>query len=214
MQTDKREGYSVEGTTLFPVVMGEEDTIELAIKPEDLDAFKRALVLGSRIEGDFAAPYRRLVVNEDLGHRFCAVERRGTDGFSVRSANDIEEYLRALEWFVTRERGHSSVVEQMGELEAEIIDMRKALEQSRIADAFFRVKRRFWQSRNKAGQAQKSRKDVFGLRGGNVDHHTFRSSRSNFASLIRVLKVLGLTPRERYYAGAQAGCSDNGGGRL
>ena len=205
LQTDKREVYSVEGTTLPPVVMGEEDTIELAIKPEDLDAFKRALVLGSRVEGDFAAPYRRLVVNEARGHLLCAVERRGTDGLSVRSVNDIEEYLRALEWFATRERGHSSVAEQMSELEAEILDMRKTLEQSRIADAFFRVERRFWQSRNKAGRAQKSRQDVFGLGWGNTDHHTFRSSRSNFASLIRVLKALGLTPRERYYAGAQAG---------
>ena len=51
LQTDKRKAYSVEGTTLFPVVMGEEDTVDLVIKPEDLDAFKRTLVLGSRTEG-------------------------------------------------------------------------------------------------------------------------------------------------------------------
>jgi len=81
----------------------------------------------------------------------------------VRSANDIEEYLRALERFETRERGHSSVAEQMSELEAEIIDMRRTLERSRIADAFFRVERRFWQSWNKAGRAQRSRQDLFEL---------------------------------------------------
>ena len=39
----------------------------------------------------------------------------------------------------------------------------------------------------------------------NHDHHTFRSSRTHFVELMRVLEKLGFERRERYYAGAQAG---------
>jgi hypothetical protein len=49
------------------------------------------------------------------------------------------------------------------------------------------------------------RQDELGLGWGNQDHHTFRSSRVNFQALISIFELLGLRPRERFYAGSQAG---------
>lgn len=39
----------------------------------------------------------------------------------------------------------------------------------------------------------------------NHDHHTFRSSRDVFSQLIQILETFGFRPRERFYAGAEAG---------
>jgi hypothetical protein len=71
--------------------------------------------------------------------------------------------------------------------------------------AVFAEERRYWQSRNCAGQIQKARQDRLGLGWANHDHHTFRSSREHFIDLMRALEKLGFERRERYYAGAQAG---------
>jgi hypothetical protein len=51
----------------------------------------------------------------------------------------------------------------------------------------------------------KARQDRLGLGWGNHDHHTYRSSREQFAGLIRVFEVIGLLCRERFYAGIEAG---------
>ncbi|MCA9291092.1 MAG: hypothetical protein KDA25_08185, partial [Phycisphaerales bacterium] len=59
--------------------------------------------------------------------------------------------------------------------------------------------------RNRAARVQKSRQDELGLGWANHDHHTYRSSRAGFRSLIEVLEKLGFVCRERFYAGAEAG---------
>jgi hypothetical protein len=69
----------------------------------------------------------------------------------------------------------------------------------------FAAERVYWQQRNRAGQVQKERQDGLGLGWANHDHHTFRSSRSAFPLLIRTLETFGFQPRERFYAGAEAG---------
>jgi hypothetical protein len=52
---------------------------------------------------------------------------------------------------------------------------------------------------------QKARQDSLGLGWANHDHHTFRSSRELFPVLIEILETFGFHPRERFYAGAEAG---------
>src|SRR5262249_7401753 len=59
--------------------------------------------------------------------------------------------------------------------------------------------------RNRAARVQKSRQDALGLGWANHDHHTYRSSREQFAPMIRVLEELGFECRERFYAGKEAG---------
>jgi hypothetical protein len=72
-------------------------------------------------------------------------------------------------------------------------------------DLFFAEERAFWELRNGAARFQKHRQDLLGLGWGNHDHHTFRCSRAWFADVIRFLRNFGFQPRERFYAGAEAG---------
>jgi hypothetical protein len=69
----------------------------------------------------------------------------------------------------------------------------------------FAAERAYWQGRNRAGQIQKARQDSLGLGWANHDHHTFRSARATFPTLIEILETFGFRPRERFYAGAEAG---------
>jgi hypothetical protein len=69
----------------------------------------------------------------------------------------------------------------------------------------FAAERTHWQARNRAAQVQKARQDSLGLGWANHDHHTFRSSRQAFPLLIDILETFGFHPRERFYAGAEAG---------
>ncbi len=72
-------------------------------------------------------------------------------------------------------------------------------------DLFFEGERAYWQARNRAGQVQFMRQQAIGVGWGNHDHHTYRSSRANFQSLIRLLELMGFQCRERFYAGRDAG---------
>jgi hypothetical protein len=69
----------------------------------------------------------------------------------------------------------------------------------------FAAERAHWQRRNRAAQMQRARQDQLGLGWANQDHHTFRSSRETFHLLIEILESFGFHPRERFYAGAEAG---------
>jgi hypothetical protein len=72
-------------------------------------------------------------------------------------------------------------------------------------DIFFAAEREYWARRNRAARIQKARQDGLGLGWANHDHHTFRSSRQDFRRLVALLERLGMRPRERFYAGAEAG---------
>jgi hypothetical protein len=65
--------------------------------------------------------------------------------------------------------------------------------------------RKYWQARNTSGQLQKNRQDRLGMGWSNHDHHTFRSSRKHFKSLVQLFEILGFHCRERFYAGEEAG---------
>ena len=93
------------------------------------------------------------------------------------------------------------------------MDQALRLAQSRVSEMgtdtaawiAFAAEREHWQRRNRAGQIQKACQDRLGLGWANHDHHTFRSSRSVFSLLIEILETFGFHPRERFYAGAEAG---------
>jgi hypothetical protein len=70
---------------------------------------------------------------------------------------------------------------------------------------FFQVERKYWLSRNRAGQVQYERQNRLGLGWANHDHHTYRSSRVHFSRLSGMLEQMGFACRERFYAGRDAG---------
>ena len=187
----------------FPIILGKK--FEIAIKPERIDHFLQMIGRGLKIDGELFAPYRRSVVYENNGYVLSAIERRGYDGFVVKEAKDVKKYKEAIEAFFCRRRLFEKDIEGIKYTQRLVKHYTSVLSNSRVADAFFRTERVYWERRNRAGQVQKSRQDRLGLGWGNHDHHTYRSSRENFARLIKIFETMGYFCRERFHAGKQAG---------
>jgi hypothetical protein len=207
-----REGSSARpGTAIGAAIAVEQITHFLAAQRVAASVEGPALSL---VEGTPLSPYRRAKIWQAHGREFLAVERRGHTGFvPLDMAPDYaQRYLHAFERWSTRPRHF--VPEQGDHDDArEGLTQTLALAQALVGDMgtdsaawiAFGAERLYWQQRNRAGQVQKSRQDGLGLGWANHDHHTFRSSREVFALLIQILETFGFRPRERFYAGAEAG---------
>lgn len=200
------------GTVLPPVLLrpapAEPGTpLAAAIQVDDIGFFLMTHHLSSPIEGTPASPYRRARAWQQDGRALWVVERRGYPGFVPLDMppDYADQILRAFERWATRPRLFDD--ERAG------MEHTLALARSLSADVgadtaawiVLAAERAHWQRRNRAGQVQKARQDSLGLGWANHDHHTFRSSRGTFSLLIQILETLGFRPRERFYAGAEAG---------
>jgi hypothetical protein len=181
--------------------------VAAALQVEDIGFFLMVHHWTPSIEGTLVSPYRRATVWRSHGHELQVVERRGHRGFvpTQRLPDYPQRYLRAFEQWATRPRTFAD--ERVG------MEQTRKLASSLVSDIgtdsaawiAFAAERAYWQARNRAGQVQKSRQDVLGLGWANHDHHTFRSSRESFPALIDILETFGFQPRERFYAGEEAG---------
>lgn len=183
------------------------DVVAVAIQVEDASEFLMTRHVTAPIEGTPLSPYRQAPVWQANGREFLVVERRGHRGFvPLEMPPDYpQRYLRAFEQWATRPRRFDdarSGLEHTLTLARSLVSDLGADTAAWIALA---AERAYWQRRNRAGQVQKSRQDSLGLGWANQDHHTFRSSRDVFHLLIRILETFGFHPRERFYAGAEAG---------
>lgn len=179
----------------------------LCLRPESVVRFMGAHGITAAIEGDPLTRFRRVLVSDDHGTCLYAVERRGCRGFipCTTKPGETEALLKAHELWQTRRRcfdddddGYALTFALMDEL----IGM---IGRDLTCHVVFTGERVFWQRRNHAGRVQKARQDALGLGWGNHDHHTFRSSRTQFVHLMQAMERLGFERRERYYAGDQAG---------
>jgi hypothetical protein len=187
---------------LFPEVeLSSARERRLYIKVESVADFVLAHGLAGRvaIAGEPLAAVREALVAEDRGGQCWVVQRHGTE------AADPAKVLRHYEELRLRRRDHDS--DEAGfEHARELIHASIAeLGVDRSCDLFFQCEREYWQMRNHAARVQKARQDRLGLGWANHDHHTYRSSRQGFASLIEILEELGFQCRERFYAGREAG---------
>lgn len=194
--------YHIPGSTLFPILFHSKDTTELAIHTESLREFQRVWSIKSEIAGLEDAPYNDLEVVRQEDRLLTACERRGYNGFVVKEPHDLDAYHKSLDYFKTRKRENKDDLNSLAE---EIRTMSTDLDTGRIADAFFRVERKYWIERNSAGRYQKKLQDDVGLGWANRDHQAFRCSRENFCRIVGIFESLGMKPRERFYAGEQAG---------
>jgi hypothetical protein len=205
--------YNHSGTILPRIVLrswtgvAPGSTVAAAIQVEDIGSFLMANRLSVPIEGTLLSPYRRARVWQEGGRGFLVVERRGHPGFvpTAMPPDYPGRYLRAFERWSTRPRlfaDERSGMEQTLDLARSLAGEMRTDTAAWIA---FAAERAYWQQRNRAGQVQKARQDSLGLGWANHDHHTFRSSRTAFPLLIQILETLGFRPRERFYAGAEAG---------
>ncbi|HEX6765201.1 MAG TPA: hypothetical protein VF103_06975 [Polyangiaceae bacterium] len=160
-------------------------------------------------EGGPGAFVRRALVAEEAAELWVverSTDRRGTTSASaVREGPGpllVERHLEAFRLrprpFDDAERGFSAALELVRAAQ-------KDLGETVACEVFFEAERRFYTRRNRAARIQKARQDALGLGWFNRDHHTYRSSRGAFRSLVALLEALGLHCRERFYAGHEAG---------
>lgn len=194
---------------LFPRIRSHAQELrQLAIKVESVVDFLAASRLtGVPIEGTPLASVRVARVARENRIEFLAVERHASLAFvpDVNEAVPLAAILRHSEALRLRERKFASDAEGFRHATALVESAIAELGRDRTCELFFAAEREYWLRRNKAGQVQKARQDSLGLGWANHDHHTYRSSRQSFASLIAFLEHLGFQCRERFYAGREAG---------
>ncbi|MBA2622767.1 MAG: hypothetical protein H0U88_03985 [Chthoniobacterales bacterium] len=178
--------------------------LALGIRPEFVADFAGVHAIVREIEGAPLSRFRRLLISDENGARFEAVERRGYRGY-ISAEPDLKSYLAARELYQTRGRLWDDDAQGMKHAHERIALMIELVGRDLACHLIFEEERRYWEKRNRAGTEQKRRQDTLGLGWANHDHHTFRSSREHFVDLIKAFEMLGFHRRERYYAGAQAG---------
>lgn len=193
---------------MFPTVrLAAGEGLQVAVKVESVSDFLFAHNLHSEIAGAPHSPLRMATVAESGSTSVSIVERHGERGFQAVEvdSNKLADAERWREAFRLRRRDFES--DEAG-FDALLRMVDQAVEELGVdwaADLFFAGEREYWQRRNRAAQLQWSRQSALGLGWANHDHHTYRCSREHFARLIEVLERLGMTCRERFYGGAEAG---------
>lgn len=157
------------------------------------------------IIGEPGAAMRRVLFRVSGGWEIWVVERHGGWHWNPISPPDLSVVAEIAEGYLLRPRKFDEDEQGFDLLEERVQQAISQVGVARSCDEFFAAERAFWQSRNQAGRLQYMRQQRFGLGWANHDHHTYRSSRHCFYRLIRVLELLGLQCRERFYAGREAG---------
>ncbi len=178
--------------------------LSCALMVESIGDFERAHGLSLPIEGGAFSSYRETRLHGQKGE-LLLIERRGTRSVVPDRKDRSSKYLQAVEAWFKRPRQFRSNTQGMKQTLALAKTLVRSLGTGMGAWAFLEAERRYWQMKNQAAQVQKARQDRLGLGWANHDHHTFRSSRPVFPTLIEILKTFGFKKRERYYAGAEAG---------
>ncbi len=178
--------------------------LAVGIRPEDMAEFAGVHGITNDIEGAPLSRFRRMLIAEENGTRFEAIERRAYRGY-MPADPDVQSYLAARELWQARRRVWDDDRQGMKDGLERIEKMVELVGRDLTCHLVFEEERRYWQKRNRAGTEQKRRQDSLGLGWTNHDHHTFRSSRECFVDLIRAWELLGFHRRERYYAGQEAG---------
>jgi len=184
-------------------------TAGVAIKVEDVDVFLQTNGLASKVVpvGVPGGQLRTALIDSTENVGLWIVERHGFTGFTPPKVtpDQVAAAKEHFERFKNRPRRFDDPKDGFI-LSRQLVQ--EAVDQIGVdwaCDRFFAAERIYWQSRNRAGQAQYARQQRLGLGWANHDHHTYRSSRTSFRDLVQTLELLGFKCRERFYAGREAG---------
>lgn len=176
-----------------------------------VDFFEAAgLPMPETFEGHAGAFVRRALVESEPDAELWVVERSAarrlvTSNLAISQGPGVTARARHLEAFRLRPRPLDDPERGFVAAQRLIREAQKDLGEAVTCELFFDAERRYYERRNRAARVQKARQDALGVGWHNRDHHTYRSGRSSFASLVRTLELLGLDCRERFYAGHEAG---------
>ncbi len=201
---------------IFPelVLTDEEQTfpcLGVGLRVDSVDRFleKHPHLQPIAAQGRATDPLRWAVFRDSARAGFSIVERHGVRGYQAPPPIELEQtdLTEVDHLFRDRPRPWAHEARHAGFLEARQRFARAAERLGRdwACDRFFAAERAYWQSRNRAAQIQFERQNTLGMGWANHDHHTYRSSREHFSTLIDTLERMGFECRERFYAGGQAG---------
>ncbi len=206
--------YRHEGGLFPDIYLGQEQLFEehaIFLKVESVADFLFAHGLVEiPIEGEPFAVIRRACVDRRPDQEVWVIESHGQRGIVpsedhplssaliVKIIHHAEKFRLRPRHFTTNQEGFQHTLQL-------VRDAIKDLGANRTCDLFFAAERAYWQSRNRAARVQKARQDQLGMGWANHDHHTYRSSRSEFHHLIKLMEEMGFVCRERFYAGKEAG---------
>ncbi len=207
-RTDTAENIWDHPGGMFPAIRLTNGQPGLAVKVDSVTDFCVAYRVSESVdvEGAPLASLRRAKLASENGASLWIIERHGSRDFEARDlpAQQALALLRHQDALRRRPRDFENRQAGFGHAMRLIGAAKQDLGVDRTCDLFFAAEREVWQSRNRAGRIQKARQDTLGIGWANHDHHTFRSSRAHFATLIAALEALGFVCRERFYAGADA----------
>jgi hypothetical protein len=197
-----------------PVVMG-VGRVGLALRCESIEyclvplpaALGLPPVDAEQVFGRRGSPHRYVSIDSHSEAELWLIERHGYAGFAPRNAEPGQVTAAARHGAALRQRRRSFEKSAEGFVHASNLFEAAAAELGTAwaCDLFFAAERDYWQSRNRAAQVQFDRQQRLGLGWANHDHHTYRSSRAAFQTLIATLEQMGFVCRERFYAGREAG---------
>ena len=200
--------FYVQEKGIFPViVLKDRGPMSFCLKVESVADFLSAWRKSAEIDGPPLSGLRKALVAHTADTELWVIERHGYRKFDAPGVdphqiaavlNHAEAFRLRRRSFIDSNRGFAFAQKL---IDASIAD----LGTDRTCDLFFAAEREYWQRRNRAAQVQKSRQDKVGIGWANHDHHTYRSSREDFAKMIRIFERLGFQCRERFYAGAESG---------
>ncbi len=178
----------------------------MAVAVEDITLFAECngLPLLGR-HGDPDSGYEEARFPQAKGE-LAILARRGYRGFrpgqctaaDERALKRVRGALRAR----SREGDGVACAEQTATL---LRSLSEEVERDRLTDEFFAAERDHYMRSNRAARWQYERQQALGIGWANHDHHTYRSSRAGFRSLVSLWLELGFEAREKFYAGAAAG---------
>lgn len=198
-----------EGGVFPAFVVSDTTVLRVFVKVESVADLMAAWMISNDyiIEGEPFSAVRRAPVCHGDGADLWVIERHGSRSVvvpppdpqrSIRMVRHLESLRRRERDWPDDDQGFARVNRLVDAAIADLgVDM--------ACDIFFAAEREYWARRNRAARIQKSRQDALGLGWANHDHHTFRSSRPRFRQLVALFERLGMQPRERFYAGAEAG---------
>jgi hypothetical protein len=192
---------------VFPPIELWDGTMEVALKVESIEDFLAANHLEREAAGRSSGLLRTCSIFHGRACSMAIIERHGIRSFDTerRDSNLASPRRLHAEIFGARPRLFENDGEGFGESTRLIDNAIADLGRDLACDVWFAAEREYWMRRNRAARIQKARQDKLGLGWANHDHHTYRSSRNNFKSLISTWEKLGLQCRERFYAGREAG---------
>jgi hypothetical protein len=178
-----------------------------AFRVDSIAQFLLVRGLSLPVDGSLYTRFRRCEVSTVDGVSLWAVERRysGTAEPVSEGPGYVETYFDTLNRWRVRERHFEDEAPAISHT-MELADRQiEAVGVDLAAYLFFEAEQEYFASKNRAARLHKMHADQVGVGWSNRDHHTYRNSRENYAQMLKFFLKLGFKPRERFYAGEEAG---------